>query len=710
MKIMRFFSEIKSLSNQFTPKTVMRLLIDTWQIIEPDRTKTHKNPIFTLFIKIFYTLFAQSLSLNPNAFFDIRIYRKTRSLGFMSKKFPLFHYLTHSRGSNPLTNWDEKYLEYAPEAHKYKRSLLLHYYLHSDRSFRFIKQEVALAEYTTGFVVASKFNGYEYIEHETLPNTILRITSCASCIIIPSTRINPEEHDKVTYQKSYHPPASECHSTINISITFSGNIIDIALHKPVILFSERIHTLIATYMKGQRTHLNYADLFNQYITVSTNMLKDFSELDTGNIESFYIWDEKQLDNEDNSPHISSVVQRETNYSQSRRVLVISHEDSRTGAPIYLAQIAQELINFGFDIKIISIRDDFTDGVFTNFGERSGYLKDYLDQEYRDSTTSNGWLLNQAGESALKKLLNEFLPDVVLVNSLASSDVVRVCKIHNFSCLVYVHERSTFYDHPNILGTILGNRVIEGLRGSEKVIFGSVATRNYWLSRVPLFQSSVVPTYRAISSTNSSHSANMRIRFRSDLGIDNNCKVFLAIATFEPRKRIADIVIAFKSITDPVARLLLVGDSEIPGSVSQAVLKLAKNDSRIFIFKRQSNLDEFYSGSDYFVHASEEETMPLVLQEAAQWGLPRLIARYEGIEELVPRDDLALTFQIGDIDEMSILMKQLLSHMINEEYMVEAAREYQTSQLRAGTQELVELIKSINCDAISISPLGWAKSC
>jgi glycosyltransferase involved in cell wall biosynthesis len=708
MKMIKYLSEIRLLRGRFTPKNVFRLLLDTWHIIEPDKTMFHKKKMYSPFIRIFYVIFSQSFSMNPNAFFDIKNYRKTQSLGSMSKKFPLFHYLAHSRGANPLTQWDERYLEYAPEAHDYKRSLLLHYYLHSDRSFRFLKREVTLAESSTGFLLTSRFNGYQDIKPETLPNIILRITSCASCIIIPTTRVHPEGADKVVYQKSYHPSDSDCHNETSNAVTCFENIINVSLHKPVILFSDRIETLIAGYMKMQQTHSYFADLFSQYVTTSTNMLKDFSQLDTGNIESFYLWDEKQLDSEDDSAYIAGVVQRVSIYSQIKRILLVSHEDSRTGAPIYLAQIAKELISVGFDVKIISLRDDFTDGVFTNFGEKFGYLKDYLAWEFRNSRTSSGWLLNQAGESALKTLLNDFSPDVVLINSLASSDVIRVCKIQNFSCLLYVHERSTFYDHPNILGTTLGSRVIEGLRGSEKVIFGSVATKNYWLNRVPIYQSTVVPTYRALSIPTLSHSLNMRIRFRSELGIDDYCKVFLAVATFEPRKRITDIVKAFKNIKDPAARLLLVGDSDIPGSVSQKVLKLTEDDNRILIFKKQGDLDMFYSGADYFVHASEEETMPLVLQEAAQWGLPRVIARYQGIEEIVPGEELALTFQIGDIDELSIRMKQLLSNKINEKSMVEAAREYQTSQLRAGAKDLVELINSVNSDAISITPLGWAK--
>ena len=365
-----------------------------------------------------------------------------------------------------------------------------------------------------------------------------------------------------------------------------------------------------------------------------------------------------------------------------------------------------MFDYGFEVKIVILRDDFADGVFRNFSSKASYLKDYLSPDSVVTSTSDGWLLNSYGELAFDNLLKSFVPDVVLINSLAGADLVRLCVMFNLPCLLYVHETSTFYDNSEIQGTMLASRVIDALCAANRVLFGSKATRNYWLERVPIYSSNVVASYRSLPTPSGKVSEGVRQSLCLSFGIDPSFKIFLAIGTFERRKRVIDIVRAFSLVTDKNARLLLVGDSDIPGFVSLEIQSLAKQDKRVLIFKKQSDLANFYSIADFFVHASEEETMPLVLQEAAIWGVPRIVAKYTGIEELIPESDLAFMFQIGDIQELGTIMNYVLSPDLNLQSCVQRARDFQNQRLGASINLLIDEIESVDSDCINLIPQEW----
>jgi glycosyltransferase involved in cell wall biosynthesis len=708
MKIRNSFREIYTLSRQLKSKFIIRLILDTWHITDFGPIKLRTNIFGKYFVKFFYLIFGQAFSMNPNQFFDLDLYSSSRKLSSTSRMFPLFHYLAHSKGRNPLTEWDRRYLEYCPEARFYERSLLLHYYLHSDRSFRYIKLENTFQELFREYVLVSKLQ--EKLENSDVmltKTTKVVVSSCENCIIIPSPIRYPNDILGSSIEKNQHTASSNCKLEGNEVITFSGGTLTLELHKPSVLFAQWLRKLTAESVANEAFFQNEIALLSAYIEFSTRVLKEFAGSSGPTPESFYLTHGEQLIEKEHSIRfISDIRQETTKVSKVKKILLISHEDSRTGAPIYLAQIAERMIEYGFEIEIVILRDDLADGVFVNCSAKVSHLKDYLDPDSVVGSTSDGWLLNSYGELAFDNLIKSFVPDVVLVNSLAGADLVRLCVMLNIPCLLYVHETSTFYDNSEIQGTMLGSRVIDALSATNRVLFGSAATMRYWLERVPIYSSRVVASYRSLQISSNKDDADIRQKLCLSFGINPSSKVFLAIGTFERRKRVIDIVRAFSLITDTNAKLLLVGDSEIPGFVSLEIQAIAKKDDRIMIFKKQSNLANFYAIADFFVHASEEETMPLVLQEAAIWGVPRIVAKYTGLEELIPDSDLAFMFQIGHVQELAAIMMHVLSPDLNLQSLAQGARDFQIQKLSASINLLVDEIESVNNDSINLIPQEW----
>jgi len=195
-------------------------------------------------------------------------------------------------------------------------------------------------------------------------------------------------------------------------------------------------------------------------------------------------------------------------------------------------------------------------------------------------------------------------------------------------------------------------------------------------------------------------------FRAQFGIKESDQVFLAVGTFENRKHITDIVAAFIRLNKIGCWLILVGELPIPNEVSSDIKKMIGKNKRILIYKIQNNLDLFYAGADFFVHAACEETMPLVLQEAALWGLPRIISKYSGFDELVESETFGLLFEVGNIGELTHQMEFALGH---EEVLTQMAfysREFQIHSVSKGSEAMREIIQESLLGSLTVVPEKW----
>ena len=198
---------------------------------------------------------------------------------------------------------------------------------------------------------------------------------------------------------------------------------------------------------------------------------------------------------------------------------------------------------------------------------------------------------------------------------------------------------------------------ESLEASNLVLFGSQKTKEHWEKSHFAINGYTIPTYRSIEVPSAVDSRLLRDTARAKLNLDSNVKVFLCIATFEPRKRVKDIVLAFQRLTDLNTHLILVGS--IQSLTHTEILKLIKPEDRITIFNSTKDLSDFYAAADCFVFASEEETMPLVLQEAALHNLPRIVSTYPGSQELIPSSEFAFLFPPRDVTQLTAMMNEYL---------------------------------------------------
>lgn len=662
-----------------------------------------------VFPTLHFVLAGQKSLISPNAFFDPSEYVLTMPQTAAKLSFPFFHYLRHSIGSHPKTLWDRKYLNIAPEARFYQRNLLMHYYLHSTESARLIlhdspsilrvdpifnlERDKALVVFTIPPVPAEENTGF-MLEIE--------ITNCQKTLIIPSDSYLDRSGHQLFLRRDFHTHARNIEDTeLDVKILDSGTLI-IEAHRPLLIdMSDVIQTLtsnLSAYEKVDRIHFHLQN--------SAARAGYISQADAHNFESFQLSLDEILATTKGTviPGGVELIRKSGHLKKTRKILIFSHEDSRTGAPIYLLQVATKLLSHGYDVHVTSIRPDMRKHNFSSLGSRHSYLQDYLYRKERKELTISHWLLTKLGEMATLRLIEKMQPDLVIVNSLASADAVRMASVCDIPSILYVHEAWKFEGPDWTTEDPFALRVKESLEAAQLVFFGSKATQRHWLSSGFGINSQVAPSYRDIEVPPHQIRQQLRRDYRRTSGIREDETVFLSVATFEPRKRIEDIVAAFKLLKNDSVHLLLVGASENPSDDS--ISDLIGLDSRIRVIPATGELDPYYAAADCFIFASIEETMPLVLQEAATWGIPRIVSRYSGYEELIPNDEYALLFTPMNIQELFGKMNSFLSGEFEWKSMTRKAMDLQSKFVTDCYDILISGINSVSSSWTSVVPKSW----
>lgn len=149
--------------------------------------------------------------------------------------------------------------------------------------------------------------------------------------------------------------------------------------------------------------------------------------------------------------------------------------------------------------------------------------------------------------------------------------------------------------------------------------------------------------------------------QADTVKDPNSKIILCVGRFNDYvKRIDRILQCYKKVLYkiPEAKLILVGkcnpdlpfSPDIPKSINQLIANLCIPSERIYFEGETEDMAPYYSIADVLLLASNSEGFPMVINEAACFGVPVVCNYIPGLEDiitdnkngyLVPQDDLDL---------------------------------------------------------------------
>jgi UDP-glucose:(heptosyl)LPS alpha-1,3-glucosyltransferase len=151
---------------------------------------------------------------------------------------------------------------------------------------------------------------------------------------------------------------------------------------------------------------------------------------------------------------------------------------------------------------------------------------------------------------------------------------------------------------------------------------------------------------------------IRLEVRSRLAIPSSTLLLLFVGNEFARKGLADAIAALQHI-DTTDLLLLVAGSDDAEPYARLAREMGVHE-RVRFLGHQDDIDGIYQASDLFVFPSRYEASSLAVLEAAAAGLPLILTRFHGAEDLleegktgfsVDRDPVAiaraLTVCIGD---------------------------------------------------------------
>jgi len=123
---------------------------------------------------------------------------------------------------------------------------------------------------------------------------------------------------------------------------------------------------------------------------------------------------------------------------------------------------------------------------------------------------------------------------------------------------------------------------------------------------------------------------------------------LTVARIDEEKRLLDLIVAYAHIPNPGFKLALVGQADHVGPYARAVDEAARQTPGVILLGRQIGkaLGELYTHAGVFVLPSSHEGQPLVVLEAASYGLPAILSDIPAHRELAVSG--ARYFAVGDV--------------------------------------------------------------
>lgn len=292
----------------------------------------------------------------------------------------------------------------------------------------------------------------------------------------------------------------------------------------------------------------------------------------------------------------------------KKILFISHDASRTGAPILLLNLVKLLLDFGeYEVTFLMKNGGILEPDFRNTAPT------YLIQK---STRSNVFLDRLKIKKSIikdKVFLNNF--DFIISNTITNGAVLKTIRENYTGKIIsYIHELEiaaiAFTNERNVL------KLIES---STSFWVPSSIVNNFLVDKLNILQKdiSLMPYYIPQSS--------------SDLEVKNNKKQEFTVGacgTIDWRKGVDLFIVIAKQlyIKYPQASIVFLWAGALPGiELDRLNYELRKGnlENKVVFQLSSSDLTDFYSTIDLFLLPSREDPYPLVILEAAKFSVPSI---------------------------------------------------------------------------------------
>ena len=348
-----------------------------------------------------------------------------------------------------------------------------------------------------------------------------------------------------------------------------------------------------------------------------------------------------------------ILEIENYLSEKKSILIVSHQASRTGAPILALNLANKFQN-KYNIFILVLSGGVLSRDFRSIGA--------CNVEIIDSKI----LSVSAGIQYIKRLSKNVDIDFAIVNSIESRSMLRALSILNITTLTLVHE---FYSS-------VGSRdaFLDVYNYSNKIVFPALVVMQDYVEKYPFFKSNkihIIPQGKCVVSRVGAGGLNdqqVRMNFKELIRpstCSSDVKVILGAGYVHYRKGV-DLFLecAAKIIESPDGenyRFVWVGGGYLPeidlnySRFLKDQLNRAGLIGQFLFIDETPHIDIAYEEADLFLLTSRLDPLPNVAIDAMFHNLPVLcFDKTTGFADLLKENDLgeACVADYLDVDDLS----------------------------------------------------------
>ncbi|MFC2025808.1 glycosyltransferase [Chloroflexota bacterium] len=313
----------------------------------------------------------------------------------------------------------------------------------------------------------------------------------------------------------------------------------------------------------------------------------------------------------------------TQSPQKRRILLVTHELSRSGAPIILFEVARLFKEKGYTVNVLSPAD----GPLREDYHKLGIEVTQVPLLFEDS----------------RAILNYFDGNSLLIaNTILSYRTIFSARAFEVPSLWWIHESSFGQDFART-----NPMICQALNAADKVIFPSSATADL---------------YRDFGHGTNYHPIHIGKdvegfddgKFDQMFEASENKLCLVQVASIESRKGQDILLKAFESLPPEIAENIecnFIGRilSETERSYCQKVIRKARRNKNIRVLGELSaeEVKCYLQKTDMFVLPSRDEALPVSLIEAMAFGKAIIATRVGGIPEIINHGNNGLLVENED---------------------------------------------------------------
>ncbi len=324
-------------------------------------------------------------------------------------------------------------------------------------------------------------------------------------------------------------------------------------------------------------------------------------------------------------------------SRPKKLLFISHDSSRTGAPMLLLNFIKWIANNqkGVKITILLVKNGDLKQEFQKYG------KTYVLADY-------GYVSNP-----LLKLKNKFVRDYILFskkwdlifsNTIVNGKVLDKFQNLDIPIVTYVHELKDTIEKYSKRGMVSGS-----LENSDYFFCGSQLVRDVLTSHfdIPHLKSSVVHSFIDFKEYSFEKDKNISKNLKKDLNINTSTLVVGMMGRFDKRKG-NDLFIKVAEKLENVHFVWVGADKK---RLDNFLVSNKISSSNISLIAPSPEYLEYYNIIDILFLSSREDPYPMIMVEASAYGMPIICFKDTGGTQEFIDDKTGVVVDFNDIDSV-----------------------------------------------------------